>query len=353
MGKVALIIGCTGATGTPLAEQLLRLPDWKVYGAARRVPQFRAEVALDKFNHVAPDLADARAVHQQFGSLTDITHVFYCANHRDANTNTAMLRNVLDAVEQAAPGFDNIALMQGTKYYGCNLGPFKTPAQESDPRVAGCDFYYQEEDLVRERQSGRGWGHTAVRPHSVCGYAAGNPMNLAVVLAIYGAMLRELGMPFGFPASEACYDRLFQVSDADLLARASIWAASTPACRGEAFNITNGQPFRWRELWPALAAFFELPAAGPQPLPLARFLERNAGLWNDMVRRYRLKPFPYERVERWVDGDYRVPNSRFACEYDIVSDVEKARRYGFDETLDNGRMFVELFERFRRARAIP
>lgn len=75
---------------------------------------------------------------------------------------------------------------------------------------------------MRARQTGRRWTWTAVRPHSVCGYAAGNPMNLAVVLALYGAMLKELGRPFAFPGNEACYSALFQVIDAQLLAGGSI-----------------------------------------------------------------------------------------------------------------------------------
>jgi len=103
-----------------------------------------------------------------------------------------MITNVIDAVEAAAANLSNINLLQGTKYYGCHLGPFKTPAKESDPRVPAGDFYYSEEDLVRQHQQCKRWTWTAVRPHSVCGHAAGNPMNLATVIAIYGSVLREL-----------------------------------------------------------------------------------------------------------------------------------------------------------------
>ena len=45
-----------------------------------------------------------------------------------------MLRNVLDAIEPIAPGLEHVHLVQGTKYYGMHLGPFRTPAREDDPR---------------------------------------------------------------------------------------------------------------------------------------------------------------------------------------------------------------------------
>ena len=123
--QVGLVVGAGGVTGTPLAEQL----------------------ALD----ARPD------------------------------ARLAIIANTLDAVESAAPGFANLNLMQGTKYYGSYLGPFKTPAKESDPRILQGDFYYSEEDLVTERQRGKRWTWTAVRPTAVCGYAPGNPVNLPTV----------------------------------------------------------------------------------------------------------------------------------------------------------------------------
>ena len=55
--KVALVVGTSGVTGTPLAEQLL-LAGWKVYGVSRRAPQLRGG-PFAQFHHVAVDLTDA------------------------------------------------------------------------------------------------------------------------------------------------------------------------------------------------------------------------------------------------------------------------------------------------------
>ena len=292
-------------------------------------------------------------MYRALGTCADTTHVFYCANHADQHTRLAMIANVLDAVEAAASSFSNINLLQGTKYYASHLGPFKTPARESDPRVPGVDFYYAEEDLVIERQRGKRWTWTAVRPHSVCGYAAGNPMNLVSLIGIYGSILRELRQPFGFPASQRCFETLFDVCDAGLLSRASIWVSTTAQCGNQAFNVNNGDWFRWKNLWPALAGFFDLAPAEPQPYLMAEFLRDKRQLWDDITAKYGLKTFAFDRAPGWAQGDYAPPHSRFACEYDLISDPLKIQQYGFQETIESEQMFLRILARMRAEKIIP
>ena len=45
------------------------------------------------------------------------------------------------------------------------------------------------------------------------------------------------------------------MTDAGLLAEQMVWAATDPAGADEAFNIVNGDVFRWRWMWPRLAAY--------------------------------------------------------------------------------------------------
>jgi nucleoside-diphosphate-sugar epimerase len=349
--NVALVVGASGVTGTPLAEQLA-LAGWKVYGVSRNAPRLRGG-PFPRFQHLAVDLTDARATREAVGGCADITHVFHCANDANPDARLSMIGSTIDAVEAAAPGFANINLLQGTKYYGSYFGAFKTPAKETDPRVAGGDFYYSEEDLVIGRQAGCCWTWTAVRPTVVCGYAAGNPLNLATVLAIYGSILRELGRPFGFPASERCFDSLVQMVDAELLARASIFVSTTEGCGNRAFNVGNGDIFRWRHMWPALAGFFGLEPAGPQPWSLKEFLSDKGPLWDDMTRRHGLVPFPFGRAPDWAQGSFTPPNSRMACEYDWITDTNRIRQSGFSECIDSEEMFLGMFRRFREDRIIP
>lgn len=348
----ALVLGVTGVTGTPFAEQLLEA-GWTVYGVSRRRPVLKATAPLEKFKHLPADLEDMQSLQDALRATPDITHVFHCAN---AGTGTARLRsmtNLLDVLEAAAPRFRNINLLQGMKYYGCHLGPFRTPAREDDPRTADSEYYYDEEDLVRQRQAGKAWTWTALRPHSVCGYAAGNPLNLALVLAVYASICRERGEPLYFPASDACFRSLFQVMDAEGLARAAVHVSTNESCGNNAFNVGNGDIFRWQNLWPAIAASFKLIPKGPGRLPLADFLEQNKAAWNAVAARHGLRAFPIDRAANWVRGDYTLPNSRFACEYDLISDTVKLRQAGFAEAAGSDAMFLNLFARYRADRIIP
>lgn len=353
MGKnrVGMVIGATGVTGTPTAEQLAQA-GWKVYGISRRAPQLRGG-PYAQFHHIAVDLADGAATRRALAGCADVTHVFHCANDAAPEMRLKMITHTLDAIEAVAPDFANINLLQGTKYYGSYLGPFKTPAKETDPRVPGGDFYYSEEDLVTGRQRGKRWTWTGVRPQAVCGYAAGNPVNLATVLAVYGSIVRELKQPFGFPSTEACFNALIQVVDAELLARGAMFVSTTPGCGNRAYNVGNGDMFRWKYLWPALARYFGLEAAGPQPYSLKEFLSDKQTLWDNMTRQYGLKAFPFERTPEWAQGAFSPPNSRLGCEYDFISDTIRVRQAGFAECLDSEQMFLGMFDRFRAEKLIP
>ena len=349
---LALVLGVTGVTGTPFAEQLLAA-GWTVFGVSRRPPDLKAGTPLARFRHLPIDLQHDAAVEAALRSAPGITHVFHCANAGSGEARLQMMRNLLDALERSAPAFRNISLLQGMKYYGCHLGPFRTPAREDDPRPVDNAFYNDEEDLIRRRQAGRSWNWTALRPHSVCGYAAGNPINLAVALAIYGSLKRELGESFSFPATAACFRSLFQVMDAEMLARAAIHVATTPACANTVFNVSNGDIFRWQNIWPNLADYFGLAAEGPADTLLADFFARHGETWERLVRKNELRPFPFDRLPAWVRGDYTAPNSRFAAEYDIIADTVKIRRAGFAEAESSEAMFLRLFGRYRAERIIP
>lgn len=348
----ALVVGATGVTGSPLCEQLLK-QGWDVYAISRRSPAVSADILSSaRLVHLPIDLSNAKAIHRGLSTLNDVTHVFYCANAPTQELRKLMISQLLDALEQL-PHFANINFIQGMKYYGCHLGPFKTPAKETDPRVPGCDFYYTEEDMLMSRQRGKPWSWTVLRPHSVCGYTSGNPLTVAVALGLYGAMQKERGEPFGFLGTEKSFNALFQVVDADLLARASIYVSTTPACANKAFNINNGDVFRWTNLWPAFADFFGLPCTGPQNYSPTRYFEREAPTWQAMIKKYGLKDFPYERLPKWCLGEYTEPNGRLAAEHDIFADTTRLRQAGFTEVIDNTDMFLNIFTNMRANRVVP
>ncbi|MCC2975182.1 SDR family oxidoreductase [Sphingomonas sp. PL-96] len=349
MRRKVLVAGAQGVIGRAAALRLAAQPDTEVIGLSRRT-----EPALPGVPLVAVDLLDAAGTQTALADLHDVTHIVFGAYIEKATAaeksavNVAILRNLLDAVEASSPGLRHISFYQGGKAYGADLGPFKTPAREDDPRLMPPNFYYDQEDFLRERQKGKGWSFTALRPEAVCGFAVGNPMNLLTVIAVYATISKELGIPLRFPGTEAAYRALYQVSSADILAQATDWAGTEPGAANEIFNITNGDYFRWQHMFPKIAAMFDMPLADPVPTPLVTYMTDKGPLWERLVERHGLQPIAYEAVASWAFGDF-IFNSGF----DNISSTIKARRAGFHACIDTEDMFREQFEQLRQLRVIP
>lgn len=138
------------------------------------------------------------------------------------------------------------------------------------------------------------------------------------------------------------------MTDAGLLAKATVWAATNPACANQAYNITNGDLFRWESMWPKIAAFFDLDTAPPLPMSLATIMDDKEDLWDAMMHQHDLQPIPYKDVSSWTFGDFVL-----AWDYDVHSDSSKSRRAGFHEYVSTEDMFMRLFQNLRNQRIIP
>jgi nucleoside-diphosphate-sugar epimerase len=347
--KVALVVGAQGIIGRNLIEYLVTLPDWEIIGLSRRGGMSGGGV-----QYVSVDLLDRNDCYQKLNELTYVTHIFYAA-YQDRPTwaelvppNLAMLVNVVEIIESVAPTLVHINLMQGYKVYGAHLGPFKTPARETDAGHMPPEFNVDQQNFLEERQQGKAWTWSAVRPSVVGGFALGNPMNLAMVIAIYASISKELGLPLRFPGKPGAYDKLLEMTDAGLLAKATVWAATDACCANQAFNINNGDLFRWSEMWPKIARFFELEVAPPLPMSLNVVMADKESIWNAMVSKYGLAPHTYQEVSSWGFGD-----SVFSWDYDFFADGSKARRFGFHAYVDTEEMFTQIFKEFRLRKVIP
>ena len=346
--KTALVVGAQGVIGRSLVDHLLTLEDWDIIGISRRGGETEG-----RLRNVAVDLLDAADTRRKLSPLTEVTHIFYAA-YQERPTwaelvppNLAMLVNVVEAVEAVAEGLVHVSLMQGYKVYGAHLGPFKTPARESDAGHMPPEFNVDQQNFLEQRQKGKRWTWSALRPSVVGGFAVGNPMNLSLVIAVYASISKELGLPLRFPGKPGAYDKLLEMTDAGLLSRATVWAATDPKCANQAFNINNGDLFRWNEMWPAVAAYFELETAPPLPMSLNVVMADKEALWESMRTKYGLK-YSYKEVSSWGFGD-----AVFSWDYDLIADGSKARRFGFHEFIDTKEMFTSIFDDFRRRKVIP
>jgi hypothetical protein len=93
----------------------------------------------------------------------------------------------LDTLEEVVPSLRHLALMHGGKAYGVHLGPPPNiPSRETDARTMRPNFYYDQEDLLRERQNGKPWNFTVLRPPAVVGFAVGSLLSTILVRRVCG-----------------------------------------------------------------------------------------------------------------------------------------------------------------------
>lgn len=350
--KKAIVTGVTGLIGRSLALHLSSQEDWTVIGLSRRKPDLSG--SHGRFQHIQIDLLNPSECKDKLRGMQGITHIFHAA-YVDKPTmaervapNMAILVNVVDNIDPFSEMLKHIHILQGTKYYGNHLGPFKTPAKETDPRHIPPNFYYDQEDFLRGRQPARSWTWSASRPHGVCGFAVGNPMNLTMAIAVYAAISKELGLPLCFPGTPGNYKAIYQCTDAGHLAKAIRWMAVEPRCANEAFNITNGDFIRWENLWPRLATYFGMDVGPQRHITLSDMMTDKGPVWDRIVKKHGLRPYRYDEIVSWGFGDFV-----FTPDFDIMSDMTKARQYGFCDAIDTEKMFFRLFDQFRQNRIIP
>jgi hypothetical protein len=97
-------------------------------------------------------------------------------------------------------------------------------------------------------------------------------MNLISVIGVYAAICREMGLPLRFPGLEQVYRALYQVTSADILASATVWAGETEAAQNQIFDVTNGDTLRWQHMWPPIAKTFDMDIADTVPFSLSTYL---------------------------------------------------------------------------------
>ena len=188
---------------------------------------------------------------------------------RTSRVNGGTVRDLLAALEPAG-SVRHVALMTGLKHY---LGPVRglRPGRHAGHavprgRAAAADspnFYYAQEDELFAAAARDGFTWSVHRAHTIIGYAVGNAMNMGLTLARLRRDLPELGRPFVFPGSRDAVERRDRHDRRRPARRAD--ASGPPRRRpadDQAFNIANGDVFRWRWLWPQLAACFGVEPEG-------------------------------------------------------------------------------------------
>ncbi len=356
MTKTILIAGATGVVGHTALEYFAASGEWEAIAVSRRKPD-----CIDPFEHIAVDLTDEARCRDVFGGRADVSHVVYTALHEKqwkgpwpepdpVGANLDMLRNLLEPL-LASGGIEHVTLLQGTKAYGVHMREIPAPAKERWPRFEHENFYWAQEDYIRERQAGQQWHWTIFRPQIIFGYSIGSAMNLIPAIGALAAICREENRPMGFPGTSSS---VLEAADARLLARAFEWAATADAGHDDTFNITNGDIFIWPNVWPAIAAALNVATEPGNAVSLRDLFRDKASVWDEIVRKHGLRPLRlHELVGRsdfYADMGFNFGADRSSP--GLVSTI-KIRQHGFGECLDTEDAFAYWLNRYIEQGVLP
>jgi len=347
------VVGATGIGGSALTDQLVA-EGWQVLALSRRAGADRESVRW-----ISADLRSADSLREALAHETP-THVFFTAwarqNTEEENiaVNGGMVRDLLAAIAPAP--VEHVSLVTGLKHY---LGPFEsygkgsmpdTPFREEAERLDVPNFYYAQEDELFAASARDGFTWSVHRSHTVIGHAVGNLMNMGLTLAVYASICTAEGLPFAFPGSEVQWNSLTDMTDATVLADQMIWAATHDAGRNEAFNVVNGDIFRWRTMWQRIADYFGVDPVGPTATPntLERQMDGMEDVWVRLADAHGLVETDLARLASWWHTD-----ADLGRELEVVTDISKSRLAGFSTHHRTADSFTALFDRYRAEKLIP
>jgi nucleoside-diphosphate-sugar epimerase len=355
MQIVALVVGATGVAGRGVSQELLDLGA-TVYGLSRK-----AEGLTLGVSHLAADLTNPESVSKAVAGLKP-THIYLTTWSRQADeeenirVNAGAVRTLLAAVAPAR-SVVHVALVTGLKHY---LGPFDAyvkagttplmPVREEQPRLDIPNFYYAQEDEVYAAAERDHFTWSVHRPHTIIGKAIGNAMNMGSTLAAYASVCKETGAKFKFPGSAAQWHGLSDMTDARVLGKQLVWASTQDVAKNEAYNIVNGDIFRWNWMWPRLAKWFGVEWEGftGQVTPLETEMAAAAAVWKRIVAKHGLVEPDLARVASpWhTDLDLSRP-------IEVMTDMAASRKRGFAVYQNTEEAFQRLFAQLRTDRIIP
>ncbi|MGE8536889.1 MULTISPECIES: SDR family oxidoreductase [unclassified Chryseobacterium] len=355
MENIALVVGATGITGSNLAEELIA-QSWTTYGLSRNPTS-----NIQSLHPVKADLMNEQNLAEALEGISP-THIYFTTwmrndtEEENIRVNSMLVRNLLNVLS-AKKSVKHVALVTGLKHY---LGPFEayakkgvlpeTPVREEHPRLPLPNFYYAQEDEVYKASERDGFTWSIHRPHTVVGYAVGNLMNIGTTLAVYASICKEIGRKFIWPGSEAQWNGVSDVTDARVLAKQLVWASTTESAKNQAFNITNGDVFRWKWLWKRMADWFGVEAEGFDGTikPLEKELENDHEIWTAIAEKYNLKEKNLNRLSSaWhTDLDLGRP-------LEVMCDMSKSRKLGFTAYTSTEDSFTDVFKRLKAENMIP
>lgn len=348
--KKVLVVGANGVVGFSAMKYFREVENVEVIALSRKNPYetFGAEF-------ISVDLLDLDQCKTALQHVTGITHVVYCAvfekknlregwlDEEQISNNDAMLRHLYEAMIDNNKGtLQHITLLQGTKAYGTHIGEFKIPAKEgTSERRDIPNFYWKQEDFIKEVQKDSEWNYSILRPRIIFGEAIGSAMNIITAIAVYASILKEVGEPLHYPGTQTSV--IMQAVDADLLAAAISWAGESEHAKNETFNVTNGDIFVWYNVWPAIAKALHMEMGDRRPVKLVDFMKQYPTKWDEIRKKYQLDS---PTIEQFVNSSFEYADGYLHADPKQIpaySSTIKIHAAGFHQFMDTEEMFVKWF----------
>ncbi|EMS51064.1 hypothetical protein TRIUR3_03279 [Triticum urartu] len=248
----------------------------------------------------------------------------------------------------------------GRKHY---IGPYEAigkipvpdpPYTEDMPRLDYPNFYYDQEDVLFEEVSRRdgavSW--SVHRPSVVFGFSPRSAMNVVASLSVYAAICRKEGAMLRWPGSRVAWEGFSDASDADLVAEQEIWAAVDPLARNEAFNCSNGDLYKWKQLWPMVADRFGVEWAGYEGedsrFMLADAMAGKEAVWAEILQENELVTTELQEIANWwfLDAVFNVK-----CEH--LDSMNKSKEHGFLGFRNTAKSFNAWIDKMKVLKIVP
>lgn len=136
------------------------------------------------------------------------------------------------------------------------------------------------------------------------------------------------------------------IVDAELLAEHMLWEATDPVARNEAYNIMNGEVFRFRHMWQVIADDFGLQV--PEQTGAAITANDLEPIWDEMVEKLGLQRLKLEDLYITHGSSHQLILSR--APWLIWAKVVSM---GYLVYNNSDKSFVKLFDYLRQHTFIP
>ncbi len=354
-----LVAGASGVVGSAAVEHFAALPDWRGAGAVAPAAA-AARRACATSRSTSPTRRPAAPRRPTLGG---VTHLLYAALYelpelvagwrdpRQMAVNEAMLRNLLDALEAGSRRLRHVTILQGTKAYGGHVEPAPVPAKERSPRHRHENFYWLQEDLLRERQPHAAWTFSVLRPQIVFGHAVSSPMNIVAAVGAYAAIRRELGLPLAFPGGGPLRQRR-QRQPADRPRRRVRRHAR--GRRQRDLQRRQRRPARLARPVGVGGAALRHADRPRRAAALAAAMPAHEDAWARVVDRHGLRPLTLDQLvgSSWQFTDRAFGHGLERAADSVLSTI-KLRQHGFADCEDTEDSLHHWLERMQAERLLP